>query len=80
MDFLPDNHASFVAGYPLVPNAQYKSRVYSSSLTSISVFFHWRAGMWRLNMMSISRYDRPFISGRQKYAVTKQMKPVAPQT
>lgn len=30
-------------------------RFYSSSLTSIVVFFHLRAGMWRLNMMSISR-------------------------
>lgn len=29
--------------------------VYSSSLISITVFFHWRAGMRRWNMMSISR-------------------------
>jgi len=53
---------------------------YSSSLMLMSVFFHWRAGMWRVNMMSISRYDRPFISGRQKYATTKQMRAVAPHT
>ena len=37
---------------------------YSSSCISTTVFFHWRAGTLRLNKMSISRYERPFISGR----------------
>jgi hypothetical protein len=46
----------------------------------MTVFSNCLAGTPLLNMMSISRYDLPFISGRQKYAVMSVASAVPPQT
>lgn len=55
--------ATMYAHRPPLPSC---SNIYSSSWASMTVFFHLRAGTWRLNRMSISRYERPFISGTKK--------------
>jgi len=57
-----------------------RASIYSSSCTSMTVFFHLRAWTLRLNRMSISRYDRCFISGSQIHAMTEQTKAVPAQT